>query len=87
MRPPIKYALRGQGVSNTFTKELYRTFIFAVTSKIVKQNYERFSRSFWLVNYNLEENRREHASLGHLWWQIAYCFALLAFRLAGKVVR
>jgi len=79
------YALYEQGESDTQRK--YHTNIFTHLFNLVKKKYTHFSRSFWLVNYNLEENRREHASLGHLWWQIAYCFALLAFRLAGKVVR
>jgi len=69
------------------TKRLYNVFIFSNFSKLVKKKVSRISTSFWRSNYILEENRREHASLGHLWWQIAYCFALLAFRLAGKVVR
>ncbi len=69
------------------TKRLYNAFIFSNFSKLFKKKVSRISTSFWRSNYILEENRREHASLGHLWRQIAYCFALLAFKLAGKVVR
>jgi len=69
------------------TKELYRTFIFAVTSKIVKQNYERFSRSFWVANYALEESRQDHAARGHLWRQIGCCLSLLVFRMIGRATR
>jgi len=87
MRPPIKYAQRELGVSETDTKRVYCNSIVTVTSNLVKKNYEHFSRSFWIANFRLEENRRDHADLGHLWRQISYCLALLVFRLVGRVVQ
>ena len=68
------------------TKRLYNLSIFSNFSKLVKKKVSRISTSFWRSNYILEENRREHASLGHLWKQIGYCFALLVFRFVGRVI-
>ncbi len=87
MNSSKNYAQRELGISETDTKGVYNNSIFTVTSNLVKKNYERFSRSFWIANFRLEENRRDHADLGHLWRQISYCLALLVFRLVGRVVR
>ena len=86
MQPPIKYALRQEGVSNTFTKGTYYPSIFADSFKRVKKRMGRISISFWRLNYALEEARQDHAARGHLWRQISYCLALLLFRVIGKVM-
>jgi len=87
MRPPIKYALRQEGVSETDTKRVYCNSIFAVTCDLVKKRLDRISTSFWRTNYILEENRHEHAVHGHLWKQIGFCLVLLAFRFVGRAIR
>ena len=87
MTTPKENALRQEGVNNTFTKETYHINILTHLFCLVKKRMGRIAISFWRVNYNLESNRQEHASLGHLWRQIGYCVVLLAFRLAGKVAR
>jgi len=46
MRPPIKYALREEGVSETNTSKVYSTSILAVTSNYVKKKIEQIVRSF-----------------------------------------
>ena len=56
-------------------------------SASIKSKKKRLSFVFWKANYSLEENRQDHAARGHLWKQIGFCLALLAFRLAGRVVR
>ena len=85
MSPFIKYAQRELGVGDT--KSIYRTSIFTRPFNLVKKRARRISTSFWRTNYILEENRREHASLGHLWKQIGFCLSLLVFRFVGRVVR
>jgi len=46
MRPPIKYALLEQGVSETNTKRFYCNNIFTHSFNLVKQNIKRILRSF-----------------------------------------
>jgi hypothetical protein len=41
MSNPIKYALRQEGVSNTFTKRAYCTSIFTLPFNLVKQNVKK----------------------------------------------
>ena len=69
------------------TKGTYHTNILTHSFNLVKKKVKRISRSFWVASYNLETARQDHAARGHLWRQIGYCIVLLAFRLAGKVVR
>ena len=40
----------------------------------------------WRLNYQLEESRQEHASLGHLWRQVGCCIALSIFRIIGRAL-
>ncbi len=46
MEFPIKYALREQSVSNTFTKRAYCIYILTLPFNLVKQNIKRILRSF-----------------------------------------
>jgi len=64
-----------------------RNINYTAPLQYIKSGYEHLSRKFWVANYSLEESRQDHAARGHLWRQIGYCIVLLAFRLAGKVVR
>jgi len=68
--------------NNTYDNNIVRRI-----PQFIKSRVKGISFSLWRINYELEEARQDHAARGHLWRQIGYCIVLLAFRLAGKVVR
>jgi len=63
----------------------YDDVIIRYIPKIIKSRVKDISFSLWRINYELEEARQEHASLGHLWRQIGCCIALSLFRILGRV--
>ena len=46
MRPPIKYALRQEGISETNTSKVYSNNIFTHSFNLVKKKIEQIVRSF-----------------------------------------
>lgn len=75
--------------NNTYDNNIVRRIPQFIKSrvKLCELKVKAISFSLWRINYELEEARQDHAARGHLWRQIGYCIVLLAFRIAGKVVR
>jgi len=69
-------------MNNTYDNSIVRYI-----PQFIKSRVKDISFFLWRINYELEESRQEHASLGHLWRQIGCCIALSMFRIIGRVTR